>query len=337
MSSESRTVRPFNVDFTLDGLFADATLSFGSQQCFTGSSITVSDTFEQCEVWLRWSEDGQHSDFVQRMCDGVVGSALQLEDCAMIVVARKGYLKLRDLVYCHSLADLYGLATEVRLDLSQDGGRRDVFRSGSHAVNVDAYVVLARTSFEANRRPLVPWRAGSWLTSGSFVVRSRNNAELFRPQSLDMSQRERLGLPSGAVTFVEFEGEVSDPDITGSEAAVFWVDKELLLAIDAQRRSPANEAIQRWLFAEFVVSVIHKYARDAIMENSTSGRTYDDCKGSLIGRIAMLIAGRSAKSADLDDLLKEMRDRPEQAISRAQDRISLLSSVQRAVINEDSL
>ena len=337
MSSKSRTVRPFRVDPVLNGLFADATLSFGSQHCVAGSAVTVSDSFEHCEVWLRWAPDGRHSDFVQRIREGVPGSNLRLDDCSVIVVARNGYFKMRELVYRHSLADPSGLGTDVRLDLVEGGGqRRSVFRGGSHSVQVDAYVVLARTFSQADRCPLRPWRAGSWLARGSFAVRSRNDAELFRPQRLDRSQRGRLGLLDGTVTFPEFEGEVADPEVRGSEAVVFWVDEELLLAIDAQRRSSASEAIQRWLFAEFVAAVIHRYARDAAVSADAVGHTYDDCKGSLIGRIAALIAGRGASSAERDDLLKVMRDSPESAIARSQDRVSLLGSARKAVKEDAS-
>lgn len=337
MSSESRTVRPFSVDPVLNGLFADATLSFGSQRCAAGRAITVSDSFEQCEVRLRWAPDGRHSDFIQRIREGVVGSSLRLGDCSLIVVARNGYLKMRDLVYRHSLDDPSGISAEVRLDFVEGvGRRRAVFRGGSHSVQVDAYVVLARTFSEVDRCPLRPWRAGSWLVRGSFVVRSRNDAELFRPLRLDENQRERLGLPDGTVTFAEFQGEVADSEVPGSEAVGFWVDEELLLSIDAQRRSPASEAIQRWLFAEFVTAVIHQYARDAAVNPDAVGHTYDDCKGSLIGRLAALIAGRSAKSVERDDLLRVMRDSPDLAVARAQDRISLLGSARKAVKEDAS-
>lgn len=332
MSSESRTVRPFDVDRRLSGLFNDATLRFGSQQCAAGSSITISDAFDRCEVRLTWAADGQHSDFVQRTRELVQEFELQPEDCCVIAVVRNGYLKMREVVFRHSLVDPSALMADARLDLADDAAqRRRVFRGGSHGVTIDAYVALARTVPESTRRPLRPWRSGTWLAHGRFTVRSRNDAELFRPHLLDKEQRERLGLPGGTMTFAEFDGDIADPEVPAADAVVFWVDDELLQAIDAQRRSPAGELIQRWLFAEFVGAVIRKHAHDAAANPDAGGRTYDEMKGSLIARIVALLRGQGGVDDQRDDLLREIRQTPELSIARVQDRISLLGPARRAI------
>ncbi|WP_420437120.1 hypothetical protein [Candidatus Poriferisodalis sp.] len=332
MSSESRTVRPFGPNRRLRRLFNDATLRFGSQHCAADSSITISDAFERCEAWLRWAGDGQHREFVQSIREGVNDVGLRLEDCCVIAVARNGYLKMREVVFKHSLVDPSALVADARLDLAEDAAqRRRVFRGGSHGITIDAYVVLARTVPESDRRPLRPWRAGTWLAHGRFTVRCRNDTELFRPHLLDKEQRARLGLPDGSMMFADFDGDVDDPEVPAADAVTFWVDEELLQAIDAQRRSPASELIQRWLFAEFITAVIHRYANEAAASPNAGRPTYDEIKGSLIARIVTMLAGRSGADDERDDLLRDIRHRPELVIARVQDRISLLGPARKTV------
>lgn len=335
MSSESRPFRPFSLDRRLAGLFNDATLRFGSQQCLVGSSITIPDPIERCEASVQWAGDGQHHDFVQRMREGVLESELRLEDCCVITVARNGYLKMRETVFRHSLADPSALVAAARLDLDDDRRqRRRVFLGGSHGVAIDIYVVLARTVPERDRRPLRPWRAGTWLARGSFAVRCRDDAELFRPRLLDNEQRANLGLPDGTMTFAEFNGDVADPEVPPPDVLEFWVDEELLQAIDAQRRSPASELIQRWLFAEFVSAVIRKYADEAAAVPAGGVHTYDETKGSLVARIVAMLRGRGDADDERDDLLREFRDTPELAVARVQDRVKLLNAARKAVKEE---
>lgn len=336
MSSESRPFRPFNLDRRLTGLFNDATLCFGSQQCVAGSSITISDPIERCEASIQWAGDGQHDDFVQRIREGVLESELRLEDCCVIAVARNGYLKMREMVFRHSLADPSALMAVARLDLDDGSGqRRRVFRGGSHGVSIDIYVVLARMIAGPERRPMRPWRAGTWLARGSFAVRCRDDAELFRPKLLSNERRASLGLPDGTMTFTDIIGDLDDPEVPAADAVEFWVDEELLQAIDAQRRSPASELIQRWLFAEFAAAVIHKHALDVAENPGAGGRTYDELRGSLIAGIIVATLGRSGgTNDDRDELLREIRQKPERAIARMQDRVKLLGSARGAVKEE---
>ncbi|WP_420610541.1 hypothetical protein [Candidatus Poriferisodalis sp.] len=322
MSSEKRTVRPFRTDARLDGLFAGAILSFGREQCLSGASVSIREDFERCTVALHLAPQDCFADFVQRLREGVIGTGLRLADTCLVVAARSGYLKSSEVVYCHSLDDPSALARVPRLDESGTGERREVFRAATHGVTVDCYLALARTLPSDQRVPLVPWRIGTWLSHARFRVRCWEDAELFRPQPLDQEKRTELGLPEGTVTFAEFDGDVADAEADSADVCTFWVDEELLQTIDAQARSGTAEVLQRWLFAEFVAAVLHRYGVAALGTSAPQERM-DDIRDSLFGRIVLLLAGRGADDEQLDALLNTCVNSPAEVIAVAQDRLRL--------------
>lgn len=322
MSSEKRTVRPFRTDARLDGLFAGTVLFFGREQCLAGASVSIREDFERCAVTLHLAPQDCFADFVQRLREGVLGTELRLADTCLVVAARSGYLKSSEVVYCHSLDDPSALTRVPRLDESQAGERREVFRAATHGVTVDCYLALAQTLSPDQRVPLVPWRIGTWLSHARFRVRCREDAELFRPQPLDSEKRTELGLPEGTVTFAEFDGDVADAEADSADVCTFWVDEELLQAIDAQARSGTAEVLQRWLFAEFVAAVLHRYSA-ATCGTSTPQERIDDIRESLIGRIVLLLAGRNADGERLEALLHTCVKSPAEVLAIAQDRLRL--------------
>ncbi|WP_419840556.1 hypothetical protein [Candidatus Poriferisodalis sp.] len=322
MNSEKRTVRPFRTDARLDGLFAGALLSFGREQCLAGASVAIRDDFERCAVALHLAPQDCFADFVQRLREGVIGTGLRLADTCLVVAARSGYLKSSEVVYSHSLDDPSALMRVPRLDEAGTGERREVFRAATHGVTVDCFLALARTLPADQRVPLVPWRIGTWLSHARFRVRCWEDAELFRPQPLDQEKRMELGLPEGTVTFAEFDGDVADAEADSADVCNFWVDEELLQTIDAQARSGTAEVLQRWLFAEFVSAVIHRYNAVAPGASAPQERI-DDIRESLFGRIMLLLAGRGADDERLDALLHVCVKSPAEVIAVAQDRLRL--------------
>lgn len=325
MSSEKRTIRPYLTDTRLDGLFADTVLGFGNERCAAGKSISIRDDYERCAVTLHWAAPDHFADFVQRLREGVVGSGLRLADTCVVATARSGYLKSSSVIFRHSLDDPSALTQAPRLDVTPTGERHEVFRSATHGVTVDTYVALAETLPEEHRAPLVPWRVGTWLSHTRFRVSCWEDAELFRPQPLDQQRRDELGLPEGTVTFAEFDGDVADPESDSADVCTFWVDEELLQTLDAQARSAAADLLQRWLFAEFVSSVVSHYSAGVSGASAPPDRM-DDLQGSLFGRVVLLLAGRRASEDELDSLVRVCAKSPTGALAIAQDRLGLRRS-----------
>ena len=276
---------------------------------------------------LQWARDQHFADFVQRLREGVVGTGVRLVDTCVLVTVRSGYLKTCEVAYCHSLEDPSGISETPRLDECAPDERRPVFCASSNGVTIDAYVALAKNVSKPQRVPLRPWRAGTWLAHTRFRVRCRNDAELFRPQPLGDTERENLKLPNGTVTFAEFDGDITDPEANNHDMCTFWVDRELLETIDAQRRSPAGEFLQRWLFAEFVSAVVLEFS---IVEGGESP-TSDDVGDSLIGKVAGLLAGRRASEEHRSELLRICQEKPHMAIAIAQDVLGLRASVGKSM------
>ncbi len=183
------------------------------------------------------------------------------------------------MVFAHSVSECHGLSNPIDLSARPDGARPDAFCADSHGAVVDAYVALVRDVNTSAGRSMRPYRVGTWLAHATFRLRCDSESELFRPHPLSDEERRNLKLPSGTVSYTEIDGDLTDA-LDGGESARFWVDKELLVEIDAGARTSQAEFLQRQLMADFITDVITAFASQTDGEISS----YADVADSLVGR-----------------------------------------------------
>jgi len=333
MSSEKRTFRPFDVDQRLERALEGAELRFGDLTCEPGKSVTVDDgTYAPRTVSLTWAAAVGFDAFKSNLTDGAEAMGIDSQHIALAVTARSRALKLHELVFMRSFADLDDLTRSVVLDVGSDGTRRAVFLAETHGAFVDAYVVLTHDLQPSPRRGgMRPRRAGTWLARASFHVRTSAESELFRPYPLDAENRRRLRLGAETLSFVEFAGEDLLESIDESGGLTYWVDEELLTMLDAQSASPLARYLQRRIAVDLIGAVVHAYARVADDgDGPDTRRSYEELEDSIVGRVVRYLA--NAAKTDRDRVLALCRERPEEAVALAEHAVGLRGAALKSLV-----
>ncbi len=309
-------------------------LCYGDLECEAGSSVLVTTDYARRVPTLRWCADDDFDDFKRGIRLGATDSGFDPALLRFVVTARTGSLKTCEIVLSHPVSECHGLDNPSRIGERPDGSRPDAFCADSHGAVVDVYVALSRDVKVSAEHPLRPSRVGTWLAHATFRLRCESDAEIFRPVPLDDEKREQLNLPKGTISFTEFDGDVADPS-SGVEVATFWVDEDLLAAIDAQARSPQAAQIQRQLMVAFLSDVIAEYAARHREDENGAGDHYRDVKDSLIGRVVRLLADRVKPVRDRDQVLRTLRDKPAEAVAMAQDACGLLAAARKSMAPQE--
>lgn len=326
MSSESRLLRPFQIDKRLEGALRNTEFSYGDRRCKDGEHVLIEDrTFGMRQPVLEWSSEEHFEEFKRDLALGAVGMGIHESHLCLAATARSGYLKLCERVFFHPLDDLDGLNRKVQLGEAPDGSRRQVFCAESHGAAVDAYVALRQP---INPAPLRPSRVAAWLTHVSFRVECESEPDLFRPQPLDDENRKRLGLAQEAVRFLELDPTSLALPLAEGDVPTFWVDEQLLTDVDRQGRSAVGKYFQLHLALDFVIGVILEFARNADHDEIES---YEDIRDSLIGRVARMLAGTRADDSQRDAMLMLCRKDPGRAVALAEHAVGLRSSALKSL------
>ena len=326
MSSESRVLRPFNVDKRLEEALRLAQFSYGDLRCAAGERVLVEDgRFGMRPPILEWCPEQHFAQFKRDLALGAVDTHIDKALLCLAVTARSAYLKMCELVYCHPLSDLERLERRVRLDHGPDGSRRRVFCAETHGAVVDAYIALRRP---VKPRPFTPSRSGAWFGRASFRIECQSDAELFRPQPLDDEERARLGLADGAMRFLELDADSLTVPLTEADVPTLWVDEQLLTDLDRHGRSAVAQHIQRQLALDVIAGVVFEFARS---RDEDATMLYEDLKDSLIGKVVRLLAGTRADDAQRDNMVKRCRNDPRWAIAHAEDAVGLRASALKSL------
>ena len=242
-------------------------------------------------------------------------SDLDVEPSALglLAVASTSYIKRSEIVYHRPLSELDDLQ---RVTSITDGQRPVPFRTGFHGATLEVYVLLLR---QVEKRPLRPWRKGTWISRAKFRIDVEKGAALFRPIPLDDEARERLGLPSGAVRYVDLDDHDVLAPFEDSEPPRFYIDADLLNRLGAHQNSPAARAIQAQLAQDFIAAVVHRAAGEAQLDT----HAWEDVESSLLGRVLRFTAGSGASRDDRQLLLKQVKDNAERTLARTEHAIDV--------------
>ncbi len=333
MSSEQRTFRPFDVDQRLERALEGTELRFGDLTCEAGKSVTVDDgTFALRTVSLSWAAADGFSSFKGDLIAGAEEMGIDRRQVDLVVTARSGGLKLHELVFRQSFADLGDLNRSVVIEGSPEVSRRAVFLAETHGAVIDAYVVLTDDLEPSpHRSGMRPRRAGTWLARASFRIRTSAESELFRPHPLDAENRQRLSLRPETLTFVEFDRDDLLENIDEGVVLTYWVDEELLSTLDAQRASPQAQYLQRRIAVDLIGTVANAFSRAVGDEGGHDRRrSYEELRGSIVGQLIRYLA--SATGTDRDRVLNFCREHPEKAVALAEDAVGLRSAALKSLV-----
>ena len=179
------------------------------------------------------------------------------------------------------------------------------------------------------RRVLRPWRKGTWLASVRFRLSSSSSASWYRLQPLKDRDRDELGLPKGAVRYVQLGDHEPLEPYDATDLPTFWVDEDLLASLAARSQSKASCSIQTQLVHDFVWAVISSPA--VVQSDDLDTLAWADLKESSLGRISRVAAGKGATPARKDEMIQLIRSDPAKFMALVEDTIGLRKSALEAV------
>ena len=312
MSRETRTVRPFR-SRSLENVLDGVRFRFGEEECEPGGSILVDDpeTFARNRGEIIWAPVDDFAVFKRRVRESSVRLEVDPSALGLLVTASTTFIRRTQIVLLRSLDDLESLD---RVTLITRSERPIALRTGFHGAVVEAYVLLLR---RLPRRPLQPWRKGTWLARAKFTIDVDRGAELFRLTPLDNERRVELGIPEKAMRYVDLEDHDLLEPFGNSGPPRFYVDEKCLAHLSARHSSTVGVALQAQLVHDFVAAVVwHSAVNAAELEINT--RSWDDIEDSLLGRVLRFAAGPSASVEDKQMLLKTACTKPEQVLAKVE-------------------
>ncbi len=344
MSSETREFRPYKIDSKLTGALSGSSFRFGNQVCQGEGSILVDDrTFSQRTASIIWADEDCFEQFKLNLRIGSTDSGYDPSLLALVVIIRSGYLKSHQVALKIPLSEIDDLERVTPITTTASGERWTALDSDTHGTFVEAYVALAKAR---SPKPLSAWRKSTWLVKTTFRVRCEADNALFRPMPLDDAKREELNrrdnvkLYGGTMFFVEFDSGCDlTADLSDTEVPILWVDEKLLTTLDQHRASPAAALIQLQMVLHLITSVVYEFARQATGSGpegvavELDTLTYKELSGSLIGRIARMIAGPKATPEQRDEVLNKMRTNPLTATAWVESQVDLRSSLMASFIS----
>ena len=291
MSTETRTVRPF---VGLDGLqriLSAATLLVGPDRLSHGESVTLTtEGFMLRTVTLELAADDELFALTQ---DGLTHQLSSVgydpADVEMVAVLSSPYLKIAEVALRCSLSDLAGTGRSI--DVSGPDRPR-ALQSPRSGCNIDLYLVLSR---HVERRPLKPWRKGTWLAHTSYSLSSELAPVGFTPRALTSELRAQFQLADDVVRYIVFEDEESPLEAGSSETSLaMYVDQDVLAKMSASSSTPGSQLFQLQLFLDAVRAIL-----DAANGDETIGAlSYGDLDDTLFGRLITGLTRRPGQTAD---------------------------------------
>ena len=317
MSRETRTVRPFRtaaLESALDGV----RLRFGEEECEAAARILVDDpeTFAISRGEIIWAPGNDFAAFKRTLTEGAERLGVDPSELGLLVTATTTFIRRTQIIFDCSLADLESLE---RVTLITPSERPAALRTGFHGAVVEAYVLLLRG---LPKRPLQPWRKGTWLARARFTIEVDRGAELFRLTPLDDEKRAELDIPDKAMRWVDLDDYDPLEPLRDLGPPRFYVDETCLAHLRVRHSSPIGVALQAQLVHDFIAAVVWYSAVNA-SEQEVNAHSWDDIEDSLLGRVLRFAAGPRASVEDKQMLLKTACTKPEQVLAKVEHAIDI--------------
>lgn len=320
MNSEVREVRPFVGLGPFEQAFVSTRLHFGDEVCKANEMLlsrAENHTFTLKHVWLEWADDAHGlSAMKARLREGAEALGVSRDSVSVVAVAYTTYLRDAAVVLNINLSEIDRLPQASRLT---DGERTPAFSAWRSGFSVEVFALLNRA---AEKRPLYPWRLGTWLSKVQFrITTEEQSSRLFRPLPLNAERRESLGLPSKVMRYVDLgEHDPLEAYPDQHDEPAFYIDEDYLAELSAApSSSAASAAAQLELALHFISGAVYQASR----AEGLRSRNFEDVEDSLIERIIRLCAGPGASREDRRQLFAMFKEEPGKLIAIAEDKVDV--------------
>lgn len=296
MSHETRRVRPFLIQRDLDQCLASVRVRLGAMQIEPDSRIVVNDSDEylRSPVALSWAKDKVALNaFTSRLVSNLEAESIPLDAVALVAIAYTRYLKISNILVNCPLNEIDTFQCE---HVFHGSDRPKALKASTHGATITVYLVLRRN---IRRKPLRPWRKGTWLSKRSFEIHTNTPHQLFRPIPLDEDKRVEMRLSKQCVHFLDMGEHNPLETYSASHPPSFYVDKDLLAHLDRAAQDPVSCALQAQLARDFLAEVTLEIAREH--DNRAAPPPWTDLRKTLFGRIIAMIVREEGSSRNARD------------------------------------
>jgi hypothetical protein len=233
----------------------------------------------------------------EELAEAARSARVPLDRARLHVIVEDTFLKERESLVPEGIR-----VSEVpeRLVLATRAGRRPAaLRNRNTGYEVHAVWVLAEQMEEV--LAFRPHRKGTVLAAASFPIRSERNDQGLDPLPLDAEARERTGLPTSTVLYVECDGSLLDEEDL-ARAVTIYVNEHLYEAM--MGRGPQKTAVVQQLALEAWSQIVH-----AVREELTDEFEWDGTSGAALRLLFRLVRGERPKVSPLQ-FVTLVRDDP---------------------------
>ncbi len=319
MSTEQRDIRPFGSVEALDFLLKHAVVRVGTEVIEPGGTLVLEeDVFLRSNVMLIVASDAAAISGALKAAEGDLAELeLEVDDLAFAVVLSSGYLKIAEFRHPMPLSELASCGPQFLLS---GPPRPHALRSPRAGCQIEVFIHLAT---ERPRRPLRPWRYGTWISSARFGLVTEHAFTGFTPKPLTPEKKVELGLPPKAVRYITLGGASPLDEGVTEDSVEVWFDADLLAKMSANPKSKPSVALQRQLFLDAIATVV---AESRVIEDFDQ-QTWPDVQDSLLGRVVALVApshsNEDARAAACANYLEMIRSAPARFLAFAEEAAGL--------------
>jgi hypothetical protein len=317
MASEHRSSRPYSGLRNCQQAFQEAVLRVGEQEVAHGGALRVSATeFLNEKFQISFGEDKEtFAILVSELETAAHAHGISNDDLEIVVIASSTYWKITEKLFSVSLGEFAGL-NDPNVTLAGRHDRKRPFAFPSKTLKIEAGCLLSRT---IEKRPLRPFRKGTWLTKANYAVNTGQDFEGFEPKPLDAPARRKLKIEKYEETqrFMDVEADPTDPDTTDEDFGLY-VDELMLKSLEENPRTVGTTLMQRFLFMDMARAIIYR-ASDAIFQGEKS---MGDIKNSVFDKVLDAFSRDDKGAVDENEkekLFENVKNTPEIFVACVED------------------
>ena len=280
MASEHRASRPYKGLRKCQQAFQEAVLRVGKREVAHGGARRVSSAeFLNERFQISFGEDDEaFATLVSELKAAANTHEISTDDLEIVVIASSTYWKVAEKLFSASL-DEFAAPDNRTVTLAGRHERARSFNLSSKTLRIEAGCLLTKT---IEKRPLRPFRKGTWLTKVHFSVNTGQDFDGFEPKPLNAPARSRLGIDDYQETqrFMDVEADPTDPETTDEDFGLY-VDELTLKALEGNPRTLGTSLVQRILGMDMARAIIYR-ASEAIEDDKKS---LGDIKNSVFDKV----------------------------------------------------
>ncbi|MDP7067731.1 MAG: hypothetical protein QF637_08925 [Acidimicrobiales bacterium] len=317
MASEHRASRPYSKLRKCQQAFQETVLRVGKEEVPPNGTLRLSTTdFMNQRFQIEFGEDDEaFITLISELKTAANTHEISTDDLEIVIIVSSSYWKVAEKLFSKGL-DEFTASDNRTVTIAGRDERARSFNLFSKTLKIEVGCLLAKT---IEKRPLRPFRKGTWLTKVHFSVNTGQDFDGFEPKPLDAPARSRLGIGEYEETqrFMHVEADPTDPVTTDDEFGLY-VDELTLKALEESPRTSGTSLIQRILGMDMARAIIYR-ASQAIEEDEKS---LGDIKNSVFDKV--LDAFSQDDKGAVDEDLKEklfaiVKADPEVFVARVED------------------